>query len=244
VFGLWERKGKSGEPLPEANDGLPDSYRPSGLCPRCDKQSSFETTGHLPITFDGGTAHPPRGEAPYETFDERATGFRCRHCRQGFVVVETQWVGDAPSRGVYRPIGVQTWRGHHWWPVPGAVLHDSVPAAVRGAFDEACKCLASDCPRAGTAMARSALEGIVVDKGETKGLLVQRLKNLTDKGVLLPTLAAWSKEVRLLGNDAVHDLAVDVSMEDASQLVEFIRELARYLYVLPHDLQKRLAKKP
>jgi hypothetical protein len=62
--------------------------------------------------------------------------------------------------------------------------------------------------------------------------------------VLLPTLAAWSKEVRLLGNDAVHDLAVDVSMEDASQLVEFIRELAKYLYVLPHDLQKRLAKKP
>jgi hypothetical protein len=23
--------------------------------------------------------HPPRGEAAYETFDERATGFRCRH---------------------------------------------------------------------------------------------------------------------------------------------------------------------
>jgi hypothetical protein len=84
----------------------------------------------------------------------------------------------------------------------------------------------------------------VVDKGETKGLLVQRLKNLADSGVLLPTLAAWSKEVRLLGNDAVHDLAVDVSMEDASQLVEFIRELARYLYVLPHDLEKRLARKP
>jgi hypothetical protein len=93
-------------------------------------------------------------------------------------------------------------------------------------------------------MARCALEGIVVDQGETKGLLVQRLNNLADKGVLLPTLAAWSKEVRLLGNDAVHDLAVDVSMEDASQLVEFIRELAKYLYVLPHDLQKRLAKKP
>ena len=53
-----------------------------------------------------------------------------------------------------------------------------------------------------------------------------------------------SKEVRLLGNDAVHDLTTDVSMEDADQLVEFIRELAKYLYVLPHDLQRRLAKKP
>jgi hypothetical protein len=31
-------------------------------------------------------------------------------------------------------------------------------------------------------------------------------------------------------------------MEDATQLVEFIRELAKYLYVLPYDLQKRLAR--
>ena len=243
MFGLWERKGKSGEPLPEAHDGPPDSYRPSGLCPRCDKQSSFDATGHLPITFDGGTAHPSYGQ-PYATFDERATGFVCRHCRQGFVVVESEWRGGTLRRENPNNYGAITWRGHHWWPVPGAVLHESVPAPVRSAFDEACKCLASDCPRAGAAMARCALEGIVVDQGETKGLLVQRLKSLADRGVLLPTLAAWSKEVRLLGNDAVHDLAVDVSMEDASQLVEFIRELAKYLYVLPHDLQKRLAKKP
>jgi hypothetical protein len=243
MFGLWERKGKSGEPLPEAHDGPPDSYRPSGLCPRCDKQSSFDATGHLRITFDGGTAHPSNGQ-PYATFDERATGFVCRHCRQGFVVVESEWRGGTLRRENPNNYGAITWRGHHWWPVPGAVLHESVPAPVRSAFDEACKCLASDCPRAGAAMARCALEGIVVDQGETKGLLVQRLKNLADRGVLLPTLAAWSKEVRLLGNDAVHDLAVDVSMEDASQLVEFIRELAKYLYVLPHDLQKRLAKKP
>lgn len=93
-------------------------------------------------------------------------------------------------------------------------------------------------------MARCALEGIVVDKGETKGSLAERLKNLADRGVLLPTLADWSKEVRLLGNDAVHDLTVDVSMEDAGQLIEFIRELAQYVYVLPFELQKRLTKKP
>jgi hypothetical protein len=70
MFGLWQRKGKSGEPLPEANDGPPDSHRPSGLCPRCDKQSSFEATGHLPITFDGGMAHPPRERV--DCFDQAA----------------------------------------------------------------------------------------------------------------------------------------------------------------------------
>jgi hypothetical protein len=243
MFNRWSRKGKSGEPLPEAHDGPPDSHRPHGLCPRCDKQSSFETTGSLPVTFDGGTAYP-EGRSPYPTHDEQATGFVCRSCRQGFVVVESQWAGGMMKRGNPKAYGALEWRGHHWWPVPGAVLHESVPPPVRSAFDEACKCLASDCPRASAAMARCALEGIVVDQGETKGLLVQRLKNLADKGILQPTLAAWSKEVRLLGNDAVHDLTVPVAKEDAQQLVDFIRELAKYLYVMPHELQKHLAKKP
>lgn len=85
MFGRWSSKGKSGEPLPEPHEGPPDSYRPSGLCPRCDKQSSFEALGSIPITFDGGhvVSNPPT-----PTFDERATVFICRHCNQGFVVVE------------------------------------------------------------------------------------------------------------------------------------------------------------
>jgi hypothetical protein len=237
MFGLWSRKGKAGEPLPALNDGPPDSYRPSGLCPRCDKQSSFEAIGSLPITFDGG--HIVSTNPPTPTFDERATGFICRHCSQGFVVVESEWRGGTLRRDNPNNYGEVTWRGHHWWPVPGAILHESVPATVRSAFDEACKCLASDCPRAATAMARCALEGIVVDQGETKGRLVDRLKQLADKGALQPTLAAWSKEVRLLGNDAVHDLTAEVIMDDARQLIEFIRELTKYLYALPHELEKR-----
>jgi hypothetical protein len=242
MFNLWRGKGKSGEPLPEPNDGPPDSHRPHGLCPRCNKQSSFATTGSLPITFDGGTSYP-HDRPPEPTFDEQATGFVCRNCRQGFVVVESEWRGGTLKRTNPNNYGTVEWRGHHWWPVPGAVLHDSVPEPVRGAFDEACKCLASHCPRAATAMARCALEGIVVDKGETKGPLVQRLRNLAERGILLPTLADWSKEVRLLGNDAVHDLTATISATDADQLIEFIRELAKYLYVLPFDLAQRLTKK-
>jgi hypothetical protein len=59
-------------------------------------------------------------------------------------------------------------------------------------------------------MARCALEGIVVDRGETKGDLKTRLKNLADKGKLVSSLADWATEVRLLGNDAVHDLTTEV----------------------------------
>jgi Domain of unknown function (DUF4145) len=243
MFSQWLRRGKAGEPLPSAHDGPPDSYRPSGLCPRCDKQSSFDCSGSLPITFDGGIL-VSHGGASQLTFDERATGFVCRHCHQGFVVVESKWHGEYERRKHPNEYGEESWRGHHWWPVPGAVLHESVPEPVRDAYDEACKCLASGCPRAGAAMARCALEGIVIDQGETTGNLKAGLKNLATKGKLVASLAEWADQVRLLGNDAVHDLTISVPMADARQLVDFIAELTKYIYVLPHDLTKRLERKP
>lgn len=45
-----KRKGRRDEVLPPENEGLPDSHRPSGLCPRCGKQSSFDIAGSLPVT--------------------------------------------------------------------------------------------------------------------------------------------------------------------------------------------------
>jgi len=47
-----KQRGKRGESLPPRNEGPPDSERPSGLCPRCLNQSSFEIIGTLPVTFD------------------------------------------------------------------------------------------------------------------------------------------------------------------------------------------------
>jgi hypothetical protein len=89
-------------------------------------------------------------------------------------------------------------------------------------------------------MARRTLEAIAVDKGETAGTLAQKLQQLAEKGHLLPTLADWAKEVRLVGNSGAHfDPIDDVSIDDARQLVEFIRELAKFLYVLPFELNER-----
>jgi hypothetical protein len=93
-------------------------------------------------------------------------------------------------------------------------------------------------------MARRSLEAIAFDKGETKGQLVDRLKVLADKGILTPALADWAKEVRLVGNAGAHFDPIDeVSLDDARQLTDFIRELLKYLYELPADLQRRRAPK-
>ena len=235
-------KGARGEPLPLENDGPPDSARPSGLCPRCEKQSSFEYRHSLPLTFDGGYIMG-RAEPSLPTYDERITLLICRHCNQGVVVLEEQWIGD--HKGKERQGGGEiTWRGFHWWPLAGARLHASIPAAIKGAYNEGVLALAANCPRAAVVMARRTLEAITVDKGETAGTLAQRLQHLSTNGHLHPSLVEWIKEVRLVGNAGAHYDPMDtVAPGDAKELIDFIRELLNYLYVWPWELNARRAAK-
>jgi hypothetical protein len=235
--------GPRGEPLPLENDGPPDSERPSGLCPRCQKQSSFEYINSLPLTFDGGYIIG-RGEPNQPTFNERITLLICRHCNQGVLVLEEQWIGEHKARE-RKSGGTVAWRGFHWWPLAGARLHKAIPAAIQGAYNEAVLALAANCPRAAAVMARRTLEAVTVDKGETTGTLVQRLNALSSKGLLHPSLAEWVKEVRLVGNVGAHYDPIDtVAVSDAEQLINFIHELLNYLYVLPWELDARRSAKP
>lgn len=246
LFGKDEpkRRGLRGEVLPQENEGLPDSHRPSGLCPRCGKQSSFEIAGHLPVTLDYETFSVGRDGSHQHDWNDRVTSLICRHCRQGVVVVEEQWIGDQPKTK-QETGGVISYRGIHWWPLPGAKLSPDIPNDIASAFTEAVTALAANCPRASAVMARRTLEAIAIDEGETKGTLAERLNALGTKGVLHPTLSEWAKEVRLVGNVGAHFDPIDqVTIEDAQQLVSFIRELLKYLYELPAELNRRRSQLP
>ena len=238
------REGKRGEELPEIHEGLPDSLRPSGLCPRCGKQSSFESAGSLPATFDSSYSIDYSGKKEQGLID-RVSSLICRHCNQPIIVVEEQWIGEHPAKeGNFS--GTVNFRGIHWWPLPGANLSTDIPDKIASVVSEAAGALYANCPRASVVMSRRALEAICVDKGETSGVLAARLDVLKSKGILLPTLADWAKEVRLIGNVGAHfDPIQDVELHDAKQLMSFLRELLKYLYELPAELARRQeASKP
>jgi hypothetical protein len=238
---MWfrrERSGARGEPLPEQNDGPPDSERLSGQCPRCDTHSSFEYLNSLPVGFDGSSIVDRDGQRT-RVHHERVTSLICRHCGQGVAVVEEMLIGGQRRRE-YRGGGQVSWRGVHWWPLAGTVVDEAVPKEIASVFTEACQVIAANCPRAGAVMARRTLEAITVDKGHKSGNLAARLKAMSESGILHPTLADWAKEVRLIGNAGAHyDPAESVEIEDAEQLRDFLRELLKFLYVLPAELEKR-----
>ncbi|NQX63746.1 DUF4145 domain-containing protein [Paenibacillus qinlingensis] len=240
---FWRQKegkeiGKRNEELPIPHEGLPDSYRPRGLCPRCGKQSSFETAGSLPVTFDGGVLQRPNGER-MATHSDRVISLICRHCNQGVVVIEEEWVGDLPKHKQSSG-GTVTYRGIYWWPLPESNLSQDIPSEIADIFSEGVRALFADCPRASVVMLRRTLEAITVDKGESEGTLHKRLQKLTDNGALHPSLTEWVKEVRLAGNIGAHyDPVENITVDAVKELQKFVRELLRYLYEIPADLDRR-----
>lgn len=112
MFGRNKHIGERGEPLPENHDGPPDPTNPAGLCPRCEKQSSFDYAQSLPLSFDGGYIID-RNEANKPTYHERVTVLICRNCHQGVAVLEEKWVGE--HRFIERRGGgTISWKGFHW----------------------------------------------------------------------------------------------------------------------------------
>lgn len=233
--------GRTGEKLPGRNSGPPDSTTPYGLCPRCEKQSSFDATAPVPVTFDPDTLWvSATGERGPRHVDQ-ALVLYCRNCHQGIMVVEQECIGGVSWRAPGEKRGGNvTWSGIHWWPAAEIRISRDVPTQIAEAFKEAVRAHNAGCPRAAAVMARRTLEAVAVDKGEQRGVLAVRLNNLASKGILLPTLADWSREVRLVGNVGAHlDPIKSVSTKDSEDLISFVRELLRYLYELPADLAKR-----
>lgn len=243
-FGKPKPKGERGGDVPEPHEGLPDTSRLGGLCPRCGKQSSFELLGSLPVTFSSPyyTSSGGFADSNSEHYDalDQVSSLICRHCKHCVAVIEERWIGDHPAREGMKEGGHISYRGVHWWPLPDTKLPSDIPADVASAYAEAAKSALADCPRASAVMARRTLEAIAVDKGEREGNLAARLNAMSTRGLLHPTLADWAKEVRLVGNTGAHyDVLNPVTSEDAKQLLSFVRELMRYLYEMPADLARR-----
>lgn len=127
--------------------------------------------------------------------------------------------------------------GEILWPAQ-AKLGDAVPESLRLTFADADECLAKGLYTPSVVMCRKVVEGICVEKGETKGNLAGRLANLVVRKVVDPRLAEWANELRLAGNEAAHDLDTRATKRDAKDAVEFTRALLEYMYTFEARFEK------
>lgn len=90
---------------------------------------------------------------------------------------------------------------------------------------------------------RMALEEMTKRLGATSSdNLKVRIERLRDQGVITASLADWAHHIRLLGNDAVHEIGG--TQEEAAELIEFTHMLLDMCLTLPETMAAKRAKKP
>jgi hypothetical protein len=89
-------------------------------------------------------------------------------------------------------------------------------------------------------MCGKALEAVCVLLGESEdnGTLAKRLRRLRDSGKIEAKLYDWANELRMVRNDAAHDLSVVVSKDDARDCLEFVEAISVYVFVLDRKFQE------
>jgi hypothetical protein len=131
----------------------------------------------------------------------------------------------------------------HQFPIWNPATHEAIPSAVAKSTDEAERCLGVGAYNACGVMTRRAVHSLCADKVAEGRDLFAQLKDLKTKQLITPDLHEWADSLRVLGRDGAHPEFPEVTEHDADDGVKLLREIIKYVYILPHErAQKRRAK--
>lgn len=230
------------------HDKLPNSNDTGGTCPRCGVYANFGVDHVFPTVHVPGQASPPDAErrmtlGPAVRFAahrdalavERVLALTCQRCRQSTLVMER-----------FQTIrGVAKWRVVDHWPYSSVAMPEHLPEKLHPLFREAAACLQAGAPRGAAIMTRTTIDAALQDC-EAPGGPSTKKRISSMEGRLPQQLIEMAHELRLGGNDATHEFEYEWSLEDAQELLDFLRQLLHHLYVVPQQLrsvQKKTAKR-
>ena len=92
-------------------------------------------------------------------------------------------------------------------------------------------------------MCRKCLEAFCVELEASGSDLKSRLADLERKGAIESKLYQWADQLRVVGNDAAHDLNIVIDHDDASDAVDFVEATMLYAFILTRKFQSFLARR-
>ena len=120
---------------------------------------------------------------------------------------------------------------------------ERIPEHIRQDLDEAKICFSVNAYRACAVMARRAIQSAAIDKGATKGNLVEQINELESSGIITKDLKEWATLVRWIGNDAAHPNKDKVEKEDAEDILTLAEQFLNVIYVAPALAKERRKKR-
>jgi len=109
---------------------------------------------------------------------------------------------------------------------------DGIPGSVQRSIEQAHRSFESGSYDAAALMCRRALEGVCRTFSAAGSNLAQRLEDLHAKGHIEQKLLRWAHGVRLMGNEAAHEVDQAVPREDARDILDLTEALLMYVFSL------------
>lgn len=108
----------------------------------------------------------------------------------------------------------------------------TIPTKVKGAFEKAKKCHSTRMYEPAVIMARKCLEAVCGDLGASGRNLADRIDWLLKNEKIDKKLHNWATQLRLVGNDAAHDLEMTISRKDSEDSLSFLNAMLLYIFTL------------
>ncbi|WP_342551911.1 DUF4145 domain-containing protein [Paenibacillus sp. FSL R7-0652] len=120
---------------------------------------------------------------------------------------------------------------------------ENLPALVSISLDESEKCFIGKAYLACVVMCGRVLEAICKDKQVTGRNLADGLKELLDTQIIDNRIFEWGEALRIHRNMGAHATEVEITKEDARDLLDFSIAICDYIYVLTSKFEEFQARR-
>jgi hypothetical protein len=178
-------------------------------CPKCHITIETQEIGSYTIEHDGHVG------------SQRFTLLKCPNCLDP-LLAEERLEYD------YGIIG---------WGIPQRIypsdefhINPIIPEHLRKSLKESIQCLRANSYTATVIMCRRTIEGFCKIKGVNGSNLAKSIEKLKGKEIINSQLYEWANELRLIGNEAAHNIETIFSAQDARDSLEFTIAILDFTY--------------
>lgn len=193
------------------------------FCPTCNLLVEAKVIARGFGEYRSGAVNP-LDEVDTEYHGDHYSVALCRRCNGPFLVREALF-------GVPGEFETVTDEAVLYPVAPGPKL-DGLPDSIARSIEQAHRSYSASSYDACAVMCRRALEALCKTVSANGRDLARRLADLKESGRIDARLLKWAHGVRLVGNEAAHDVETAVSGEDARDILEFTEALLMYVFTL------------
>lgn len=166
----------------------------------------------------------PLDEVDAEYHGDHYSVALCRRCNGPFLVREALYGVPGEFESVTDEAVL--------YPASAGPKLDGLPDSIARSMAQAHRSYSTSSYDACAVMCRRALEALCKTLSANGRDLARRLADLKATGRIDERLLEWAHGVRLVGNEAAHDVETAVTAEDARDILEFTEALLTYVFTL------------